>query len=119
MAWLANIFSWIANSKPAQWALAIIGAILAFKAVQMKARMDGEAHEKLKNKVESAKQEARVSETRREIEEQRNVDMEEAREAARDLPEFSGPGELRNKRPDIAAELFGDREGGDGQATRR
>lgn len=119
MGWLKKAFDFIAGSQITQLILIGIGALLGFKAVQWKARMDGENAQKQKQQVESLKEQAKVAETRRTIEESRNADIEQAREAGRSLPPFSGPSELWDKSPDVAGELFGNRADGSGQATGR
>lgn len=48
MAWLSNAFNWVMNNKAAQYVLLFFGALLAFKTVQMKARMEGAAEERRK-----------------------------------------------------------------------
>ena len=107
---------WIGLPKWMQDALKWIGiGVLIFlfgKAVAEALKAEGARKQREKNERESLKEQVRVSETRREIEEDRTHVIEQAREAGRALPEFSGPGQLREQRPDIAGELFGDDRGG-------
>ena len=89
LVWLKSAFTFVANSKPAQYALMIVGAILAFKTVQMKARMDGEKIANAKNKVQ---REAQIAHQRQETAER----VEAFNEAARDIERLPEP-ELRER----------------------
>lgn len=119
MPWLANIFSFIANSKAAQIVLAVLGAILAFKTVQMTARMDGEKAQKQKHKIQRAEEQVRVSETRRVIEQETQDARHRADEAVSNLPQYSSADELRTRDPGLAAIVFGPARGSDGPTETR
>lgn len=76
MPWLATAGNWIANNKVVQYVLMFLGALLAFKAVQMKARMDGE-------NAQRKKDEAATKDLVHEIQEEARTDADAAI-AARD-----------------------------------
>lgn len=116
---LFKAFDFVAANRWAQYVLigiAIIGTAGGYLLLR-----DNGVRRRVqeKNEREALKELARVEGTRRKIEVTRNEDVEQAREAGRNLPDFAGPAELRDKRPDIAAELFGDRATGDGKTEGR
>lgn len=106
---IGKFFNWLFNTKPALIILAVLGAVLGFKAVQWKARMDGEEHERKKQKIETAKERERVIETSHQIIEE----IEDAKDAAIAAPDtvpvVSSADELRREAPAIAKVILRDR----------
>lgn len=90
-AWVGVAWNWVANSKPAQIALMVIGAILALKTVQMKARMDGEKAERDRQEKAQAKIREKMVERATTIikEERTNADAAlAARDSVEHVPDY-------------------------------
>ncbi|MBP9234575.1 MAG: hypothetical protein KBF30_07875 [Hyphomonadaceae bacterium] len=106
---LFPLFDFVAKNRWAQIVLGL-GIFWVIFMIYLSMRDSGVRRvERERQKVESLKEQARVAETRHQIEETRTHDIEQARDAARALPRYGSLERLRNENPRLYAELFGDR----------
>ncbi len=106
---LAAIWEFLKKIPGWAW-LVLAGALVGFTYVQSeKARVRRETNEK--NERESLKEQARVSETRREITQENQDAVVRADEAVADLPRYRHTDELRNTDEALAAIVLGNRSG--------
>lgn len=116
---LFSTFDFIARNKWLQYvliAIAVLGTLGGYLLIRDNGVRQREREHWLKKQAEEA---ARVANTRRTIEETRTNDVIQAERAADDLPRFASVDELRERRPDLYAELFGHSETGSGKAEGR
>lgn len=112
-------FNFVAKNR---WAQIVLGVGVIWLVIMIYLWMRDSGVRKVERerlRVESMKEQMRVNNTRLEIEERRTNDIEQARNAGRTLPRFNSVDQLRTQRPDLYAELFGDSEGGSGEAESR
>jgi uncharacterized protein HemX len=116
---LFPVFDFVAKNKWAQYlllALAIIATLGGYLLLRDEGVKRRERERWLRKQAQEA---AKVSETRRGIEETRTNDIIQADRAADALPRFDSVDQLREQRPDLYAELFGDPAAGSGEAKGR
>lgn len=106
---LFPLFDFVAKNKWLQWTLLIVTGLVVIRIWMHFHDENVRKLQKKEQEVESLKEQARVSETRHHIEETRNNDIEQARDAARALPRYGSLEQLRDENPRLYAELFGNR----------
>jgi hypothetical protein len=93
--------------------------IVGWKTIEYNLKEAGKNAERKANAIRAAKEQARVAETRRVIEQETQDARHRADEAVSNLPEYSSADELRARDPDLAAIVFGTGRGSGGQTESR
>ena len=118
-AFMFPVFDFVAKNRWLQIVLLVITGLIVIRIWMWVHDGNVRKLERKRQEVESMKEQLRVKETRLEIEEGRTHDIEQARNAGRVLPRFNSVEQLRQQRPDLYAELFGDSAAGSSQAESR
>ena len=110
---------WVSKNPIVMWIGAALAVLLGWEFVKRSLKEAGRQAERLAQAKRNAEEMARVTETRRVIEETRTHDILTAEQAGRDLPRFDSVDQLREQRPDLYRLLFGDSAGGSGETEGR